>query len=118
MRIGFRTVAVVVVGSAIATALLLGSLKHSNAQTQTKSRYLPEYTASGELILPKDFHEWVYVGSPLTPNALNGGEANFPNRAFKREIASSALQRQRDRGLMKSVADRKFALCDSGIAPR
>jgi len=78
MRIGFRTVAVVVVGSAIATALLLGSLKHSNAQTQTKSRYLPEYTASGELILPKDFHEWVYVGSPLTPNALNGGEANFP----------------------------------------
>jgi hypothetical protein len=33
---------------------------------------------SGDLILPKDFHEWVYVGSPLTPNALNGGNANFP----------------------------------------
>jgi len=30
------------------------------------------------LILPKNFHEWVYVGSPLTPNALNGGQANFP----------------------------------------
>ncbi len=76
MRIGFRTVAVVVAGSAIATVLLLGSFRHSHAQT--KSRYLPEYTATGELILPKDFHEWVYVGSPLTPNALNGGEANFP----------------------------------------
>ena len=62
MRVGFRTFAVVVVCSAIATALLLGSLKHSNAQT--KSRYLPEYTATGELILPKNFHEWVYVGSP------------------------------------------------------
>ena len=23
-------------------------------------------------------HEWVYVGSPLTPNALNGGMAGFP----------------------------------------
>jgi hypothetical protein len=34
--------------------------------------------ASGDLILPKNFHEWVYVGSPLTPNALNGGKANFP----------------------------------------
>lgn len=43
-----------------------------------KSRYLPEYTPSGELILPKNYREWVYVGSPLTPNALNGGKANFP----------------------------------------
>ena len=40
--------------------------------------YPPEYTASGELILPKNFHEWVYVGSPLTPNAPNGGHAGFP----------------------------------------
>src|ERR1700743_757946 len=76
MRLAFRTVAAGVAGSAIATAMLLGSLKHSNAQS--KPRYLPEYTASGELILPKNFHEWVYVGSPLTPNALNGGQANFP----------------------------------------
>jgi hypothetical protein len=41
-------------------------------------RYLPEYTPSGDLILPKNFNEWVYVGSPLTPNALNDGKANFP----------------------------------------
>src|ERR1700704_5055739 len=43
-----------------------------------RPRYLPEYTASGDLILPKNFHEWVFVGSPLTPNALNGGKAGFP----------------------------------------
>ena len=42
------------------------------------ARYLPEYTADGDLILPKNFERWVYVGSPLTPNALNGGMANFP----------------------------------------
>ena len=41
-------------------------------------RYLPEFTASGELVLPKNFERWVYVGSPLTPNALNNGKANFP----------------------------------------
>jgi hypothetical protein len=37
-----------------------------------------EYTADGDLILPKNVHEWVYVGSPLTPKALNGGKAGFP----------------------------------------
>src|SRR5260370_42515944 len=47
-------------------------------QRADRTRYLPEYTADGQLLLPKDFHEWVYVGSPLTPNALNGGQANFP----------------------------------------
>ena len=50
-------------------------------QTNTalvRQRYLPEYTKEGDLILPKNFNEWVYVGSPLTPNVLNGGTANFP----------------------------------------
>ena len=76
MRIGFKTAAVVVVSSAIATTLFFGSLRNGNAQTAT--RYSPEYTADGQLLLPKNFHEWVYVGSPLTPNALNGGQAGFP----------------------------------------
>lgn len=42
------------------------------------SRYLPEYTAEGDLILPKGFEKWVFVGAPLTPDALNGGAAGFP----------------------------------------
>jgi Cytochrome P460 len=66
------------VSGVIVTAFFVQSLSSSSAQTQTRPRYLPEYTASGDLILPKNFHEWVYVGSPLTPNALNGGEAGFP----------------------------------------
>ena len=41
-------------------------------------RYMPEYTAAGELVLPKNFERWVYVGSPLTPHGLNNGKANFP----------------------------------------
>jgi hypothetical protein len=46
--------------------------------TPTADRYLPEYNSAGELLLPKNFHEWIFVGSPLTPNALNDGKANFP----------------------------------------
>jgi hypothetical protein len=41
-------------------------------------RYLPEYLPNGDLVLPKNFHSWVFVGAPLTPNALNNGKANFP----------------------------------------
>jgi hypothetical protein len=41
-------------------------------------RYLPEYAANGDLLLPKNFEKWVFIGSPFTPNALNGGKANFP----------------------------------------
>jgi hypothetical protein len=63
---------------AIVTTASLQWFSSGSAQTQTVPRYLPGYTESGDLILPKDFHEWVYVGSPLTPNALNGGKAGFP----------------------------------------
>jgi hypothetical protein len=52
--------------------------KNQAAEGETSERYLPEYTADGDLILPKNFEKWVYLGSPLTPNALNGGKANFP----------------------------------------
>jgi hypothetical protein len=70
---------------AIAAALVVCTLgmavlvqSATDAGAQAPSRYLPEYTASGDLILPKNWREWVFVGSPLTPNALNGGQANFP----------------------------------------
>ena len=67
--------AAVAIGVTVATAFAQST---TGKATSTGGRYLPEYTASGDLILPKNFHEWVYVGSPLTPNALNGGQANFP----------------------------------------
>ena len=52
--------------------------KNETGAGKSSGRYLPEYTADGDLILPKNFEKWVYLGSPLTPNALNGGKANFP----------------------------------------
>ena len=46
----------------------------------TRSRYLPEYTPTDELKLPENsmWRAWIFVGAPLTPNVLNGGQANFP----------------------------------------
>jgi hypothetical protein len=62
----------------------LGLTHEAASQVKTSAsepgahRYLPEFNAAGELLLPKNFHAWVYVGSPLTPDALNNGKANFP----------------------------------------
>ena len=33
------------------------------------------FTPDGRLKIPEGFRRWVYVGAPLTPNALNGGES-------------------------------------------
>ena len=74
--LGALAITASVVSLAVATTLLAQS--PSTRGQQSKTCYPPEYTSSGDLILPKNFHEWIYVGSPLTPNALNGGMANFP----------------------------------------
>jgi hypothetical protein len=75
MRARFLAVTVSIATGVIATAGFAQSPSSSSAKPEC---YPPEYSASGDLILPKNFHEWVYVGSPLTPNALNGGQAGFP----------------------------------------
>ena len=37
-----------------------------------------EFDSSGALAQPTGYREWVYVGTPVTPNDMNGGEAPFP----------------------------------------
>ena len=74
---------ILLTGIALATTVAFGGppTKHHKATTlPPRTRYLPEYTASGDLILPKNniWREWVFVGEPLTPNALNDGKASFP----------------------------------------
>ena len=73
--LGFLGVTASIAGGIIATALFAQPTPMDLVNAMGKpQRYLPEYTESGDLILPKNFHEWVYVGSPLTPLALNGGK--------------------------------------------
>ncbi|MDG3006490.1 cytochrome P460 family protein [Paludisphaera mucosa] len=40
---------------------------------------LVEFAQDGKLRKPEGYRRWVYVGTPLTPNELNGGEAPFPD---------------------------------------
>jgi hypothetical protein len=71
------TVVVNVLAITAVAALISESLV--NAQP-AESHYVPQYNSSGEMILPPDniWRTWVFVGAPLTPNALNSGAASFP----------------------------------------
>ncbi len=76
MRSVFRSVPVLL---ALAGGLLLvlGILTDpSSAQSKKKRVY--KFNSAGELIQPKGYREWIFVGTPLTPNELNNGKAPFP----------------------------------------
>jgi len=56
--------------------LALGSFNESYADGH--EMYEAKFNASGELIRPEGWREWIYVGTPVTPNSLNPPEAAFP----------------------------------------
>ena len=48
--------------------------------TNAAEPYTLQFTADGELIRPADgaWRDWIYIGAIVTPNALNDGDASFP----------------------------------------
>lgn len=60
---------------AASLAILTGSIS-----VLAQEAYTPEFTSDKMLKLPegKIWREWTFIGSLVTPNALNGGEAPFP----------------------------------------
>ena len=37
-----------------------------------------EFTPDGKMKRPEGYREWIYIGTPLTPNDMNGGDAAVP----------------------------------------
>lgn len=56
----------------ILTAFLLVPIAGAEERSYAK------FNRQGELIRPEGWREWVYIGTPLTPNSLNKPEAAFP----------------------------------------
>jgi len=69
-------------GSMIAIALLVSigivAAFTEMARAESSLSWGPQWTADGELVLPSGYHEWIFLGAPLTPHGLNGGKAGFP----------------------------------------
>ncbi len=61
----------------VALCVLITGPEPSNAQ---EAAYVPEFTSDKLLKIPdaKLWREWPFVGSLVTPNAMNDGEAPFP----------------------------------------
>ncbi len=80
-RIGVLLAVPVVFGIA---ALVAVTSNHGNqaSAAPNKNRNSEEsavkFSAKGELQRPTGYRKWTYVGTPLTPNDMNGGKAAFP----------------------------------------
>lgn len=75
------------VGALFATGILIASVfSQTQVAAATSSESIPmvirdghiKYTDDGQLIRPEGYRKWTFVGTPVTPNDMNGGEAPFP----------------------------------------
>ncbi len=82
-----------VTGLFLASTMVLGSIAASSwsVQPANVSRTTPtqnlvtdshesviQFGEDGKMLKPTGYRKWVYVGTPLTPNDMNGGSASFP----------------------------------------
>lgn len=71
------------------------TLIQAHAQQRPPPAWAPQWTPAGELRLPTGYRDWVFLGAPLTPNALNNGAAGFPefhNVYLPREVLDAYLR--------------------------
>jgi hypothetical protein len=59
--------------------LILASDGMNDDQQQIWRGNAALFTAAGRLEIPAGFRRWVQVGTPLTPNGLNNGQAKVMN---------------------------------------
>ena len=57
-------------------AILLGLSLSTISMSASGEEYFT--IKDGQLERPTGFREWIYVGTPVTPNELNDGKAAFP----------------------------------------
>ena len=65
--------AVAVVGTFV---VVVSSSTPATAQSAKKAAV--SFDSDGAMTRPEGYREWVYVGTPLTPNDMNNGSAPFP----------------------------------------
>ncbi len=66
-------------GLLVAAAIVAGAaMFHSRPVAAQGKQSGAVFTPDGKMKLPSGYREWVFIGAPLTPNALNKGKASFP----------------------------------------
>ncbi|MCB9831181.1 MAG: cytochrome P460 family protein [Planctomycetes bacterium] len=75
-----------VLSSIVLTSVLVAvgcaaGMSDGGTKPQEKPSMMTEaarFDAEGNLLQPKGYRRWIYVGAPLTPNDMNNGKAAFP----------------------------------------
>lgn len=66
-------------GAAAALVPLAAEPHQAMADPQVSRAQPPvRFDADGAMLRPTGYRQWIYVGTPLTPNDMNDGEAPFP----------------------------------------
>lgn len=60
------------------SALVAFSGLTAQAQDAKPKPAAARWNDKGELLQPENYREWVFVGTPVTPNDMNDGKAAFP----------------------------------------
>ncbi|MEL6189537.1 MAG: cytochrome P460 family protein [Myxococcota bacterium] len=71
-----RTLHWLIASSAVALTAAASFLPIRPAAGERAGPY--RFNGQGELVRPTGYREWIYVGTPVTPNDLNDGKAPFP----------------------------------------
>lgn len=79
-KLGQKNMATINWCLAMCGAFIIAMFSVSNlyAGDNNIEKYTAQFNEAGELIRPEGWREWVFVGSPVTPNSLNNGSAPFP----------------------------------------
>jgi hypothetical protein len=75
---GVTAVVLVAIGFAGLSYMLARLVLPAAAAPPPAPTALVEFTSDGKLKQPVGYRKWMYIGTPLTPNDLNDGEAAFP----------------------------------------
>ena len=67
-----------ILSAVLALGLTVGHPGLSISAAEAQGVKQAKFTSDGKVMIPDDWRQWVFVGTPLTPNALNGGKAAFP----------------------------------------
>src|SRR5262245_30357186 len=70
-------IAVVAVIAGLSYLLTGPAVPPASAQPKAPAA-LVEFAADGKIKQPVGYRKWVYIGTPVTPNDMNDGEASFP----------------------------------------
>ncbi len=82
----FRNLSIIAAGSVLLAACgqsggeanASGDDGAAAASTESSDIVRASFNDDGSVNIPTGYRQWVFMGAPLTPNALNGGEAPFP----------------------------------------